>query len=204
MYHVIGGAQNRTFRVIWMLEELGERYERTACHPQEAVVRQHSVLGKLPVLLVDDVPLTDSTAILTFLADRHGRFTAPPGTLARAAQDGITHQVLDELEAGLWLIARHVFILPEERRIPQVREVARWELEQRFEMLARRLKGPYLMGESLSVPDFIALHCINWAIIAKVPLPEALGDYAEMLRQRPGYQRAVAADKAAEAQLQAV
>ena len=49
MYTVIGAPRNRTFRVIWMLEELGEPYERVKVKQHTPEVLAHSVIGKLPV-----------------------------------------------------------------------------------------------------------------------------------------------------------
>ena len=65
MYTVIGGVASRTFRVLWMLEELGADYEHRPASPHAEEVTAHSASGKIPVLLDGDAALTDSTAILT-------------------------------------------------------------------------------------------------------------------------------------------
>lgn len=78
MYTVIGPVQSRTLRVIWMLEELGQPYDHVPALPQSDSVVQINPAGKVPVLIYDGTPITDSTAIMTFLADRHGKMTYPP------------------------------------------------------------------------------------------------------------------------------
>ena len=72
MYTVIGTLTSRTFRVLWALEELGQPYAHEPVPPHSERVMALNATGKIPVLLVDGAALTDSTAILTFLADRHG------------------------------------------------------------------------------------------------------------------------------------
>ncbi|PJE27723.1 glutathione S-transferase [Pseudooceanicola antarcticus] len=196
MYTLIGGPNNRTFRVLWMLEELGLPYERQDAHPHDPLVREKSPLGKIPVLMVDDVPLTDSVAILTWLADSTGRMTAPAGSLARAQQDGLTQQIVDELEGQLWIATRHSFILPTERRVPEIKPTLAWEFARNCDVLASRMQGDFLMGDEMTVPDLLLAHCLNWAVAAKFEVPnEALQAYGARMRSRDAYRRAVASEK---------
>ena len=69
MLRVIGDKRSRTFRVLWMLEELGVQYEHLPAMPQSREVLEHNPSGKVPVLLVNGIAMTDSTAILHYLAD---------------------------------------------------------------------------------------------------------------------------------------
>ena len=194
MYTVIGGVRSRTFRVLWMLEELGQPYQHMPAAPRSDEVVAHNPAGKVPVLLDGATPLTDSTAILTYLADKHGAFTFPAGTLERAQQDGHTQFLLDELDALLWTASRHSFILPEELRVSAIKDSLKWEYERSLQRLEWRLgDGPYLMGETMTVPDIIAAHCGGWAVVAKFPPPgDALKPYFDRLRERDAYKRAQA------------
>ena len=194
MYRVIGTAKSRAFRVLWMLEELGQPYDHIAANPRSEGVVPFNPAGKVPVLIDDGTPITDSTAILTYLGDRHGGLTHPAGTLDRARQDSLTQFLLDEFDAALWLAARHSFILPEEMRLSAIKNTLRWEFETSQKTLVHRMsEGPFLMGERMTVPDIILTHCLDWALTARVPVVEArLSDYLDRMRQRPAYQ-AVAA-----------
>ncbi|WP_425051301.1 glutathione S-transferase family protein [Psychromarinibacter sp. S121] len=192
MYTVIGSVRSRALRVLWMLEEIGQRYDRIDAGPQSEEARRHNPSGKIPVLLVDGAAVTDSTAILQFLADRHNALTFPPGTLERARQDGATHFVLDEMDALLWTAARHSFALPEEHRVPEVKESLRWEYTRSLDRLAARIAGPFLMGDTMTVPDIVAAHCLSWARAAKFPEPDgAVADYRDMMLGRPAFRRAL-------------
>ncbi|RMD93533.1 MAG: glutathione S-transferase family protein [Alphaproteobacteria bacterium] len=193
MYTVIGNRRSRTLRVLWLLEELGAPYEHMPAAPQSEAVRAHYPAGKVPVMLVEGEALTDSTAIMQYLADRHGAFTFPAGTLQRARQDGHTHFLLDEFDALLWTAARHSFVLPEDWRLPDVKDSLKWEFETSVERFLGRLgEGPFLMGEQMTVPDIIAAHCGSWAKAAKFPLENpAFEAYLARMFARPAYRRAL-------------
>ena len=194
MYTVIGATRTRAFRVVWMLEEIGQPYELMPLRAGSAEVKAYNPAGKVPLLLADGTTLTDSTAILQFLADRHNAFTYPAGTLDRARQDGFTQLVLDEVEALLWTAARHTFILPEEMRLAEIKPSLKWEFTRNAERLSAQLGGgPFLMGTEMTVPDLILTHCLAWAIAGRFPETDArLADYLAMMRARPAYHRTMA------------
>lgn len=194
MYKVIGMTRSRAMRVLWMLEELGVSYSHVPALPQSAEVLAVNPGGKVPVMLADGVAISDSTAILTFLADRHGAFTHPAGTVERALQDSLTGFLLDEFDACLWTAARHSFILPEDRRVSGIKDSLKWELPRaQAALVARWGEGPFLMGGAMTLPDIILCHCIDWATLAKFPVTEPrLADHAAMMHARPAWQRAAA------------
>lgn len=190
MYTVIGGLASRAFRVLWMLEELGLDYHHEKAGPRSPEVLARNPLGKIPVLLDGEDAITDSAAIITYLADRHGALTAPAGTVARAKQDGMTHRILDEFDACLWSAARNSFVLPEDRRVPAVKDTLKWEFARSEAALVRDMgDGPFLMGDAISVPDILLTHCLGWAITAKFGVSEpALSAYLDRMKARPAYQ----------------
>ena len=191
---VFGSVKSRAMRVIWMLEELEVPFEHVPAAPRSADVMALNATGKVPVLLADGVPITDSTAILTFLADHFGRLTAPAGSLERARQDSMTQFLLDEFDAVLWMASRHSFVLPEHLRLPAIKDSLKWEMERsQNTLLARMGEDAFLMGAQMTVPDIILTHCLSWAIAAKFPIETpALVAYAKRMRARPAFKRAAA------------
>ncbi|SEQ00340.1 glutathione S-transferase family protein [Thalassovita taeanensis] len=191
MYEVIGNAQSRAFRVLWMLEELGQPYTHTNVKPHSPEALACNPSGKVPSLRDGDAVLNDSTAILTYLADKHGALTYPAGTPERARQDALIHVALDELDAVLWTAARHSFILPPDKRVPEIKDSLKWEFSRNATRLADCIKGPFLMGEKMTIADLITAHCLNWAYAAKFPIEDArLLTYAKSMRARDAYKRA--------------
>ena len=114
MYEVFGSITSRAFRVLWALEELGAEYTFTKAYPRDEQISALNPNGKVPAMKVGDTVLTDSSAIMLYLADAHGKLMAPAGTLERAQQDGLFHLILDEIDATLWTAARNSFVLPED------------------------------------------------------------------------------------------
>ncbi len=193
MYTVIGTARTRTFRVLWMLEELGLAFSHLPAAPHSDDARAHNPVGKVPALIDGADTIIDSTAILTYLADKHRQLTACAGTIARAHQDSLTHFLLDEFDAVLWTASRHSFILPEDQRLPQIKASLKWEYGRSLARLSDRLAGPFLSGPVFMLPDILATHCLSWGINAKFAAPEgALADYHARMRARPAYLRAAA------------
>ena len=193
MYTVIGATRSRTMRVLWALEEMGLPYEHQPALPRSDDILKHNALGKIPALLDGAAVLTDSMAIVTYLADKHGQLTAPAGTLERARQDALTFWLIDEFDAILWAAAKHSFILPEDARVPDVKDTLKDEFVKSADTLTAQLDGPLLIGNELTIPDILACHCINWSIGAKFPrINDTLFAYAKDLRERPAFQAAAA------------
>ncbi len=194
MYTVIGTTRSRAARVIWMLEELGQPYEHIPARPHSPEILAHSPAGKLPALLVDGAVLTDSTAILTYLADHHQALTFAPGTLGRARQDGLTNQILDEFESLLWTAARHSFVLPDAERVPVIRPSLMAEFSRNQARFAAQMgEGPFLMGKPMTLADILLAHTLLWAQAANFPpLEPRLTEYLDRLTMRPAYTRAMA------------
>lgn len=188
---IIGATRSRTFRVLWLAEELELDYEHEAELPRSETVTRLNPLGQIPVLTDGDVVIPDSLAILHYLADRAGRFTYPAGTPERAHMDARINFVLTELEAPLWLAARHSFILPEERRHPEIKPWLRDDFRDAGEKFVKLLgEADYFAGDDFTIADIVAAHTIGWAINAKFEPSDALKAYLRRMSDRPAWERA--------------
>ena len=191
MYEVFGTIASRTFRVLWALEELGGPYELIAVKPHDPTLTAVYPAGKVPALRVDGQIISDSTAIMTYLADKHGALLATAGSVERGQQDAMVHAIIDEIDAVLWAGARHSFILPEDRRVPAVKDSLKWEFNRNVNRLAERITTPFAAGETFTIADIILTHCLNWSISAKFDFDsEKMQAYAKQMRARPAFQRA--------------
>lgn len=192
MYTVIGLTNTRAFRVLWMLEELGQDYAQVQAGPGSDEAKRYNPLGKIPILLDDAAILTDSVAIMTYLADKHGALTAPAGTPERARQDATTFWLIDEMDALLWHAAKHTYLYPKVRREVGVSRAMAQDFERSMAQLDSRLGDqPFLMGDGISVPDILAVHCIGWGYAAEFPkASDRVKAYSKRLRQRPAYKAA--------------
>jgi len=176
-----------------MLEELGEPFEFFNYTPHHPEVLALNTSGKVPVLVDGENVITDSMAVLSYMADKHGKMTATPGTVERAKQDAMTNLWLDEFDAVLWTAARHSFILPEEKRVPEVKDSLKWEFARNLARQGKQFTGPFLMGGSFSIADVVATQCLNWALVAGFPVEDqTMRAYARDMRERPAFKRAMA------------
>lgn len=194
-YTVYGAVRSRALRVLWTLEELGVSYDHIHVSPGTDEAKALNPSGKVPFLVEDGQTITDSVAIMTYLADKHSGLTAKPGTLDRAHQDAFVQQVNDELDAVLWTAARHSFVLPEAQRHADVKDSLRWEFARNQDAIAARMHpdGPFVAGEQISVADILLSHCVGWAQAAKFEVTHPrLISHNTMMRERPAFKAALA------------
>ncbi|MEP4195044.1 MAG: glutathione S-transferase family protein [Aliishimia sp.] len=197
MYKMIGTVRSRAFRPMWLLEEIGETYEIMAAGPRSPEILKYNPLGKIPALLDGEHCLTDSVAIMTYLADKHGKLTAPAGTPERAKQDAITLWLIDEFDALLWTAAKHSFVYPEEARVTEIIAPVQAEFARNLDRFEAMIQGDFVMGDAITIPDILAVHCLNWAIGMNFPLENAgVNDYAKRLRSRAAFKAVRARDTA--------
>ena len=193
MYKVIGNTNTRAMRVLWAMQEIGLNYNHLRVNARSPEALKANFSGKVPSLDVDGIIINDSTAIITYLADKYNKLTFLPGTIERAQQDSFTQFILDELDAVLWTAARHSFVLPKELRVSEVKDTLRWEFAKSIKTLELRMgDGPNLMGEKFTIPDIILTHIGGWARVAKFDIPDGkLREYFRRQIKRPAYISAI-------------
>jgi len=205
MYTVVGKPGSRTMRAIWMLEELGEPYEIVVSGPQSEAMLKGNPGGKMPALWDGDDVVHDSVAICTYLADKHGKLTAKPGTIERARQDALMQFTVDEVEGALWTAAKSDFIHPEGFRSADIRKTCDYEFGKAMATLEKHLDGrAYLTGDDFCIADLILGHCGGWAEMAKFSIPAGpVADYFARVRGRDALKRAIRRGKEATAAAEA-
>ena len=193
MYKVIGNTNTRTLRVLWAMKEIGLKYEHVQVNAQSVDAKKFNISGKVPTLDANGVNIADSTAIVTYLADKYNQLTFPAGTIERAQQDSFTQFILDELDSILWSAARHSFVLPKEMRVSELKNTLHWEFARSLKVLESRMgAGPNVMGEKFTIPDIILTHIGGWARVAKFDIPDGkLRDYFRRQIKRPAYISAI-------------
>jgi glutathione S-transferase len=168
-------APTRSIRARWVLQELGVPFEATTVDLRKGEHRRPEFLalnpaGKLPVLVDGDVVLTESIAIVLYLAEKYPERQLLPRDLAARAQ---AYRWLlfaaTELEQPLWRISKHVALYPEERRLPGEVVNAANDLREAAAVLERHLDGrEFVAGDAVSVADFALAYTLDWANEAKL------------------------------------
>jgi glutathione S-transferase len=163
-------APTRSIRVRWTLQELGVGYESI---PVNLVAGEHrrpeflriNPAGKLPVLVDGDLVLTESVAIVLYLADKYSDKGLIPTDLKERAQ--VNRWLLfaaTELEQPLWRISRHTMLYPEDQRLPADVILASQEFKAMASVLDKHMQGrQFVVGDSATVADFVVAYTLDWA-----------------------------------------
>jgi len=201
LYHCDGA---RSFRPLWMLEEMRLPYElKILPFPPRVHAREYlqiNPLGTIPLMLDGDTRMTESAAICQYLATRYG-----PSPLAVEPHEPTYGAFLNFLhfgEATLTfpeaIVLRYSRIEPDERRQPQVVDDYARFFYGRLRMAEATLaSSDYLCAGRFTAADI----SVGYALLLShynglsEKLPGAVRAYWERLRQREGFQRADAAQK---------
>ncbi len=200
MIKLYGYPNSRSTRIVWLLEEIGVDYElikidlMTGGGQTDEYLKIHAD-GKVPAIDDEGFVLTESAAIMNYLADQHPASAMAPmlGSQQRAKYDEWCFFVLTELEQPLWTVGKHTFVFPEDKRVPDMLAVARWEFLKACKVLEKRLRGrEYALGEGFSVIDILIAQTLRWASAFNVPTgSELLDAYKERICARPSFERAI-------------
>lgn len=203
LYHCMSA---RSFRPLWMLEELGLPYElRMVPFPPRALDRGYleiNPLGTVPVLFDGEVRMTESAAMCQYLAARAGATTLD--VAASEAGFGAYLNYLHFGEATLTfpqtLVLRYAHFEPEARRQPQVAEdYAKWFLARLRTLEPVLAQHDYLAAGRFTAADVSVGYALLLAehLGLKARFTPAVLAYWERLRQRDGFRRAMAAQEQA-------
>lgn len=193
MMKLYGTPPTRALRVIWLLNELGLEYEMIPVDLMKGEHRKQDFLtlnptAKVPVLVDGSLVVTESAAIQLYLADRYPQAGLIPETVEdRAQMYRWIFFLVTEIEQPLWRIARHTFVYPEEKRIPEDVDLAREECVEMIAVLERHMEGrEFMVADWLSVADFNAAYILDWASEEKM-LDDAprLREYLKSMYARP-------------------
>lgn len=164
-----GFGPTRSLRALWALQELDTEFEFVTVNLQAGEHRQPDFLrlnpaGKLPVLVDGDLVVTESAAIVMYLAEKyHAKGLMPADLKARAQAYRWSLFAVTELEQPLWRIARHTFIYPENKRLPEDIALARQEFVAMAAILDRHMEGrEFIVGDHITIADCVTAYVLDW------------------------------------------
>jgi glutathione S-transferase len=183
--------------VHWMLIHLGAPFELELVDFESGAqktegFRRLNPAGRVPVLIVDGKPYTESAALLMLLAERHPEagLAPQPGSADRAAwMSGMVY-----LANVLLPAFRDWFYAAQDGAgdgADAVKALARVRIEGVWDRLDAELADgrAYLLGERLSTLDFLATMLMRWG--RRMPRPATdwpnIAGYVSRMRALPSF-----------------
>jgi len=192
----------RSFRVLWLLEELGLEFEVRYYSIRDGSMRSPEFLalspaGRVPVLEHHGAVWVESAAIVQLLCE-----TNPQVGLAPAPGDADRARYLEMLSYAETvgcllenLNLNQVFLRPPARPSVAVVKLLNARLRAALAAMEARIEGPYLLPSGFSAADVMFAYGFELAryYVDLSQFPRLMS-YWEGLRARPGYVRAKARD----------
>lgn len=203
LYHCVSA---RSFRPLWMLEELGQPYElKMLPFPPRALDRSYlaiNPLGTVPALFDGATRMTESAAMCQYLAAK-----AAPGTLDVSVDEPGFGAYLNYLHFGeatltfpQTLVLRYGRFEPAERRSPQVAEdYSKWFLSRLRSLEPLLAEQEFLCAGRFTAADVSVAYALLLAqhLGLDAKFTPAVAAYWQRMQARPGFQRALAAQRQA-------
>jgi glutathione S-transferase len=194
MLTLFHAPQSRSGRMVWLLEEIGARYDIR----QVDIFRALTLTGardpanphpdgKVPALFHDGALVTESAAVALYLTDLHpeANLGAAVGSPERAAYVTWLAWGAGEMEPAIWSKISGAMDSDPNARPRYDAAMAR--------LLTALATGPYLMGERFTAVDVMVASAIGWGR-EYVPESALIDAYLERVLNRPANARAGAKD----------
>lgn len=197
LYHC---ANSRSFRVLWMLEEIGTEYDlKILPFPPRVYAKEYleiNLLGTVPFFIHQNVRMTESTAICHYLAE-----CFPERQLSIDKSDSRYGEYLNYVSYGeatltfpIAIYMRYTRLEPPERKLPQAAEDYRRFFIGRLRWIEDAVsRGPYLCGDRLTVADISVGYALLFGRFNGLDsaYSEAINAYLGRLSERKAFVRAL-------------
>src|SRR5436309_5974101 len=193
----------RSFRPLWMLEEMELPYDlKMLPFPPRVFAKEYlaiNPLGTIPLMIDGDTKMTESSGICHYLGTKYG--PTPPMVGVEEPAYGAFLNWMYFSDATLTfpqtLVLRYTRLEPEERRSPQVAtDYARWFLGRLRAVEAATGKADTLCADRFTAADITVGYALRLA--ERIGLAKDFGPNAaawwQRVQARDAYQRAVAAE----------
>ncbi|MBK5947359.1 glutathione S-transferase [Rhodobacter veldkampii DSM 11550] len=199
LHHV---PQARSFRILWLLEELGLPFEVAEHSFFDKSLRTPDYLalspaGRVPALEIDGRRLFESGAITQYLCEREGALLGAPAERADWLEWLHFAETIAVHVANL--TQQHIVLREDWMRSPTVMRLEAARLAKTLEVVERGLAGDHLLPSGFSAVDIAVSYgaMIGQRFVSLDPLP-GLRDWLARLSDRPAFARAVVRDGVAQ------
>ncbi len=198
----------RALRVHWALHELDLPYRTEPVESRSGQTTTDSYTAmdprqKIPALDDEGFILTESPAIVTYLAERygagrHGLIPACPFERARYFE-WLSFASMELDATSLYVLRRHEGLPAIYGEAPVATRAARGYFDKMIRAAATRYSqagsGPYLLGGAFSGADIVMTTCLIGAARLGLTVPEPLAGYHNRTTARRAFTAALAANR---------
>jgi glutathione S-transferase len=196
----------RSFRPLWMLEEMGLPYQlKMLPFPPRVLAKDYlaiNPLGTIPLMIDGETTMTESSGICHYLGTRHGPTPLVVGVDEPAYGAFLNWMYFSDatLTFPQTLVLRYTELEPEQRRNPQVAtDYTRWFLGRLRAVEAAAGRAETLCADRFTAADIAIGYALRLA--DNIGLAKDFGPhvaaYWQRLERRDGFRRALAAEQRA-------
>jgi len=200
-----GAGTPRTLRAHWILHEVDLAYESRPIGPRtgETQTPEYTSINpsqKIPALQDGDFTVTESAAIVSYVAEAYGkeRGLVPTALKERARYYQWCFFTMMELDADMtYVIRRHEDLKHLYGEAPNATKAAREIFRKQAGVVEKVLAagGPYILGERFTGADLLLTTCLTSGVRRQIEIPETLQKYVDRITQREAYKRAQQANQ---------
>jgi len=200
MLTIWGGATGRTIRAHWMAHEIALDYEPKLIGSRTGETQSEeftllNIKEKIPVLVDGNFVLTESAAIVTYLADTYGSdydLVPPPKTQERAKYDEWLSYIQMELDAHtLYILRKHRDLSAIYGDAPAAITAAIEGFQKQIRFAENHLSDhEYLISDTFGAADLMLTSVLTWAKAYGIDLSERLTNYSQSNCEREAYKKA--------------
>lgn len=195
-----GAESPRSFRAIWVLEELGLEYQHHPIQSRtgETQTPEYTNLTrkqKIPFCIDGNIKLSESLAICRYLIRTYPNteLSPPETSVGLAKEDEWCSYIYGEVDqTGLYVMRRHGELADIYGGSETVVNASKDYVARHFGVIDHHLRQhETLAPDGFGLADIVLVSCIDWAAFYQVDIPSNLQSYKERMAQRPAYQKAM-------------
>ncbi len=185
-------------KVLWLADELELQYEHTELGgsfggTDTADFLALNPIGKVPVLIFGDQPITESNTIIRFLADHYApNQWIATDALERTVVNRWLDWSIDRLEPAFVEVFWGYYRQPADQRDWPAINKGIQNTAYCLNVLAKQLAdNPFLSGQTITLADIctgVYLHRLKH-IDLNIEFPDAVQNWYKRLSERPAYQK---------------